>query len=50
MKRMFWIAALLIVAVAVVLTGCARQTPSEVVDADGGVHLRIACRLCDALL
>ncbi len=38
MKRMFWIAALLIVAVAVVLTGCARQTPSEVVEADGGVQ------------
>ena len=38
MKRMFWIAALLIVAVAVVLTGCARRTPSEVVDADGGVQ------------
>lgn len=38
MNRMFWIAALLIVAVAVVLTGCARQTPSEVVEADGGVQ------------
>ena len=38
MKRMFWIAALLIVAVAVVLAGCARQTPSEVVEADGGVQ------------
>lgn len=38
MKRMFWIAALLIVAVAVVLTGCARRTPSEVVEADGGVQ------------
>lgn len=38
MKRMVWIAALLIVAVAVVLTGCVRQTPSEVVEADGGVQ------------
>ena len=38
MKRMFWIAALLIVAVAVVLTGCARQTPPSVAEADGGVQ------------
>lgn len=38
MRRMFWVFVLLIAALAVVLTGCARQTPPEEAEADGGVH------------